>query len=893
MIQGNTGDYFEASELVVYAKALMRNHPFLRMMEGHFNGHLPKVKYIQGRVSQIRELHEEFNRGCFLEMRRLCSHTTDEAIENRLARLSRKLNKDGSTYSAGNSLQYDFIDLLPSLLRTLAEVFLCQGNDGSIRVRSGYLNLWQDLILVVPPLLISSAWMTSRLFVDGELSIAPDRQREVVRRLARWLCESTLPVDDSLFLDYICRTHGLDEVHMHLNGTTEAEKVWCDALKRPNEVVGRLLKANLSDSGARVSIGNGVDRLLRQEDSQLTRKMLRQRVEVAILRKGFLLNSSKSVNNSGERADTVEEEISASAGYYRKASNAVLANIGRHSRSHVVREAWQLCHIYALFFRYQATLEDGLAFWHYALLRAQFCRLLVQQKDQVGFDQFQYITQNELREDSEQDYVERFRQLERGHQRGIDHVEGRFSPKATPQKMSALLAKILCGYLQFLAENEFGDDYLQIPTPSSCSLSELVKYIRALEQGDVIEGDQVSRPTIAPQRSIRRLRFSLVAHFIKRRDIGERRQFFGNGLRSVCRDSKVRRETDQAARALVKVLQNTPGLLRLVRGIDAASNERHAAPEVFAPAFRRIRAAGITRLTYHVGEDFIHIASGLRAMIEAVRFLELDAGCRIGHGTASGLDVAVWWKVAGPHIVMPLEDRLDDLLFARDSILRSRKELSNLSLIDAEIQRLSQYIWQDSNVMPDDLVRAWMLRSLDPLSQKHVLNDVEPRRRAEARRFEQAKIADPVAHELFLRRHGVGATSAALKRCQEEIVISRDDHILGEPVLKALQYGVLSELNQRQIAIETLPSSNVRISIHDTYETHHSQNWLHPESPKERLHVSVAIGTDDPGIFATNLRMEYAHLLRPLQIMNDRVQGSERPELILEKICLDAKKFRF
>ncbi len=103
---------------------------------------------------------------------------------------------------------------------------------------------------------------------------------------------------------------------------------------------------------------------------------------------------------------------------------AVLARGACHSPSNVVQEAWQLCQIYAIFSFHRAKLENGLDLWHYTLLRAQFCRLLVQQNEQIGFDQFQYITQNELREYSEKDYAERFRQIERGHQRGIDYVEG-------------------------------------------------------------------------------------------------------------------------------------------------------------------------------------------------------------------------------------------------------------------------------------------------------------------------------------------------------------------------------------------------------------------------------------------------------------------------------------
>lgn len=45
---------------------------------------------------------------------------------------------------------------------------------------------------------------------------------------------------------------------MHLNGTTEAEKIWCDALERPECVVGGLTaKVTAKDSGLPCINGNG------------------------------------------------------------------------------------------------------------------------------------------------------------------------------------------------------------------------------------------------------------------------------------------------------------------------------------------------------------------------------------------------------------------------------------------------------------------------------------------------------------------------------------------------------------------------------------------------------------------------------------------------------------
>ena len=72
--------------------------------------------------------------------------------------------------------------------------------------------------------------------------------------------------------------------------------------------------------------------------------------------------------------------------------------------------------------------------------------------------------------------------------------------------------------------------------------------------------------------------------------------------------------------------------------MDACSQEIACRPEVFAPAFRYLRYMAVAersclmpevpplRFTYHVGEDFLDVTDGLRAIDEAVRYLRLGAG---------------------------------------------------------------------------------------------------------------------------------------------------------------------------------------------------------------------------------------------------------------------------
>ena len=918
-------DFRAIEGLVCLAKALFSNLALLRAFETTRqdrparSSRLSFPRYDSVAREAVSRAHRE---GLFLQMRRQMPHLTDEALENRLIlinaqfRSSLRLMRAGHAHrSRARSDECDTPDsvldgLLSNpldVLEVLADTFLREAPDGSLRVHSRLIAHWQDLILVVPPLLVSSAWIHRRAWSQIGAQDGHSARLELFEQMTRWLADSTLPVDDDPALDYICRQHGLDETHMHLMGATEAEKVWCDAIRRPKAAVSALAagRQKARETGLRMSIGSGVDRLLRQEDSQLTANLLLRRLNDAAMLKGLLLLCGR-----GGSAEDLSDVVSPS-NFYALELRRDLRNLPPHLPL-VVEEAWHLCSILASFDLPQARQATGQMFWHYMLLRAQFCRLLVQQAGQIGFDQFQYITLNELRETTETEFAERFRQIERGQQRYIAFLEGRFAPKADKKKLVDLLGAILRGYLRFLDEDEHSRSHPRATDMRYGSLAELVTLVRHREtegraSRDGVEDPRQNRMTRAEGNpstiSKRRLRLGLVMHFIKRHNRSEYSALLSAvSPRPRCRHAQMRGEMEAQSRALVKLLSDTPQLRHFIRGADAAGNERHAGPEVFAPAFRILRRAGMQRFTFHAGEDFAHMASGLRTMFEALLFLNLDAGCRLGHGTASGLSPEAWWRAIGNTAVMPTEDRLDDLVFARHLLLSNALLPERLALIDAEIGRLTMQIWDDPHLTPDLLAEAWKLRHLDPRARRFSGNDVDPHRRAEAFLHMEAECRNRAAHRHFLRRHGDHSADPAftprqmrdeIARGATQMAVTRESDILNVETLQTLQGCVLKVLNQRRMAIETLPSSNLRISIHQRYEDHHSLNWLGLGSGSLGMPVDVVVGSDDPGIFATSLRMEYAQLMRCLRDESRHSGVRFDPLKPIEKICLNAKAFRF
>jgi len=115
-----------------------------------------------------------------------------------------------------------------------------------------------------------------------------------------------------------------------------------------------------------------------------------------------------------------------------------------------------------------------------------------------------------------------------------------------------------------------------------------------------------------------------------------------------------------------------------IYGIDACSSEIGCRPEVFAQVFRYLKRHIVDdqynmirkflkndrpqlKITYHVGEDFLDVVDGMRAIDEAILFLNMDYGDRIGHGLALGVNPREWYVSKHGEIVLPQMDILDNI----------------------------------------------------------------------------------------------------------------------------------------------------------------------------------------------------------------------------------------
>lgn len=428
---------------------------------------------------------------------------------------------------------------------------------------------------------------------------------------------------------------------------------------------------------------------------------------------------------------------------------------------------------------YPDNKEVASSFHHYLLILGLVNQMLVQQPQCFGFEQFQQYTSNGLREYSEQEYEQRFLQLAGNQLDNIRIIEGRFSPKDIQDKNDQLIDKIRRGWL--LLNNR-----------QDCNKSDI----------------------------------RLIAHFIKRAD----------KQKKDIRFKELRLKNKKICEALISLRNSGSKNGKAIVGIDAAASEFDTPPEVFAPVFKKLRKKGFQHFTYHAGEDFYHLLGGLRAIYEAIIFLDLQRGDRIGHATAAGVAPETWAHNVGCEVVVPIGAYMDDLLFVYNLISNNEcKALDSLMpRLYMRITELSREIYPNDDFQVYDLIYAWKRRQEDILElvDSGELNNIKA-----LKRYHQKEYVEKYKKEIKVKIF----------------------EILDEKALREVQLAVLKIMHHKEIAIETLPTSNIFIGYHNSFNSYHLVNWIRWEKEGKPI-PPIVLGTDDAGIFATNIYNEYCHI---------------------------------
>lgn len=435
--------------------------------------------------------------------------------------------------------------------------------------------------------------------------------------------------------------------------------------------------------------------------------------------------------------------------------------------------------------------------FEYLLINRVFSTLIVQTQQDFGFGQFQTITINKLREISDNKQLSKILQLSGNEKTYFSNIEFRISPSMTTD-----------GNLKYMRE---------IKNSWKNSLKE--------------KGDDNSK------------KLGFIFHFIKKPEKIE----------------KLQKEYDKKADILIGIKKNALENSDLIVGIDAASNEMDTPPGAFGNVYKKLRKNGFNHFTFHAGEDFYHIISGLRAIYEAIDFCDLQHGDRIGHATASGTSVKEWAEIVGNTIYEKKGEHLDDLIFMYFFIEeRKIEELYGLlPILNTKILNNFQELYEETKNL-DFIIEFWKHKYDSECNNKDILDF-------------KSKINENE------------------KKLNEFTEISVFE-VLDENQIELFQKKILEFMHEKEIVIEANPTSNIRIGYHFSLKTYQLFNWW--KWKKDGFAIPpVVLGSDDAGIFATNIFNEYA-LVYCYMVYEMNVERNDAMEFLRE-ICTNAKTYLF
>ena len=709
--------------------------------------------------------------------------------------------------------------------------------------RETYLRLGQDLIV--------TAWLAEQN-VRGYGSVT------------RFAWPATLSTNNQR-LSTLLRREGIAENHYHLYGSTQVFPLsWCCLMNHPG-CVSKLpwLDEQLFSKSSRGTMENLWDPRRRLCYAAQIRALLFLLMEGDITEQEVVskLQSFHRLYDSGSRSRVSAEAMRLRTLYGLRfpqphttqgdcldyAFSIELGNELDADERLAAAERRLLYQCFSACFSGRMTAEVQWIFYIYLLLKSAFRAELIQMNRQVGFMNFSnYESRKKMPWENRAAYLnEAYRTalnepLNGGYVRSI---EARLSPKSSVGKMIRRLYQVDTAKLFF-------DD---------------PRKVFGWRASRGMENRAAGESTF------------FVWHFTKTKDNllckeGYNLLFY--------RDFNLRRRVKWASTSLVDALYTCEYFRQRTRGIDACANEIGCRPEVFANAYRYLRGTVLARrptpfhgkipvlsFTYHAGEDFLEIADGLRAIDEAVLFLGLRRGDRLGHALALGIDPVEHHQIKSSIPILTKQDCLDNLIWLLFRSTELSVSMPGQLRADLEakaadlLQELYGSVFDHSRVSLREYYLSWLLRGDAPERYQsgrvstgwfgdaydfYALND--PASGTSPASFRQ----DSRISALYFSYH---FSAAVKRRGAETISFALTEEYLD--FLRHMQDAMQRFVIEKGISIECSPSSNALIGTFRAYEKHPVFRFCRAE-PTNTSALHVSINTDDQGVFDTSLPFEYA-----------------------------------
>lgn len=537
--------------------------------------------------------------------------------------------------------------------------------------------------------------------------------------------------------------------------------------------------------------------------------------------------------------------------------------------------------LYYLFKHYEDfDLKQKKLFYLYLIYRMHFYAQFVMKKSVPGFRGFLNIERyKEAFLDIKPKYKDALIQsgIKVTHDCNLQNLELRIAPKETKKENIKYVKRIMKNSI--VAKSEMNEEY-----------------IRTKHSRYAIKKEEDKLYTFFPHVYI-------VFHFIK---MGREPLIIQNG-HVKNRNCMVREKVKQQAKAMSEFIQSQSKYARLVLGIDAANCEIGCRPEVFGQAFRYLRSLShydyfsaklvhsLRGITYHVAEDFIDIADGLRAIYESILFLNMRAGDRLGHAIALGVNPVMYYRMKNMQIYKTKQDALDDYVWMYFILNKIGGHDDFKAEIYYEVQQLFREIFgqgfDEENITLSSYYDAMKLRGDNPkiylnyyMSGSDKTMDIETyykryqsfpgyrsfglNEQESAMRSRKNKKAVwlyyKYHHDARVRKEGEKKISIAVKETYIHAI-------------QSLQMYVKKIIIANRLVVEVNLTSNFMIGTFQGYQdsTLFAFN-RHILDPKYKDNLQVCLNTDDSGVFASNLYTEYSLLFQLLTYPENLLDSTEK-----------------
>lgn len=388
-------------------------------------------------------------------------------------------------------------------------------------------------------------------------------------------------------------------------------------------------------------------------------------------------------------------------------------------------------------------------------------------------------------------------------------------------------------------------------------------------------------------------RYHVVYHFIKSRGEAQK-EVMGDFIK--CRNFSVRDTAREQAAAILEGIGASKRFREMISGIDAASSEIGCRPETFATEFRHVRLAasclkdswcGEARsseiaITYHAGEDFLCFVDGLRCIDEAILFLNMKSGDRLGHALALGVDPKIHYKIKSRYIAIPKQELVDNIIWVLFRCSELGIELSD-SLkwnLQSKAKEFVKDIYNPKDLVLNNYFSSWKLRGDHPDIYQNIdlssgggyykyVNEALQEIQFSRYQYSKSVMLENDKLEIERKKDGVLEFiykyhfSKETREKGDEIVKYEIDTDFLDIVIQ-IQNKLMTNIEERDICIECNPSSNKLIGTFGEYRYHpifrFNNHYIsdYPVKHKPNAQLRVSINTDDQGVFDTSLENEYA-----------------------------------